>query len=147
MSRKRPKSLDAPIVIQMIQFEAWAYARCDQWKKSYRYTLVSEFRLHITNAKNAIIRAFELSNTMKEEKRYLYSIAMGELSIIESNMDIMIMDNIGVMSEKEWAESAKRIDDIRIALSRLLNSLNKGVGGSECLNYGTSSVSANYKDA
>lgn len=146
MSRKRPKSLDAPVVIQVIQLEAWAYLRCDQWKKSYRYTLVNEFRTHITNTKNTIIRAFELSNKLKEEKSYLYSVALGELSIVESNMDIMIMNEINVMSEKEWAEVAKRIDDIRMALSRIQNSLNKGVGGSECLNFGTDSVSANYKD-
>lgn len=143
MPRKRPKSLDAPVVVQIRKLEAWAYINADGWKKSYRYTLVNEFRSHITNAKNAVIRAFELQNKHREEKGYLYSVAMGELSIVESNMDIMIMDEIGVMSEKAWAQAAQQIDDIRIGLSRLINSLNaKGASGSECLNFGTDSVSA-----
>ena len=68
MPRKRPKSLDSPIVVQARRLEAWAYLRCDQWKKQYRYTLVNEFRSHITEAKNEIIRAFELSNKFKKEK-------------------------------------------------------------------------------
>ena len=130
-------------MVQIRKLEAWAYINADGWKKSYRYTLVNEFRSHITNAKNAVIRAFELQNKHREEKGYLYSVAMGELSIVESNMDIMIMDEIGVMSEKAWAQAAQQIDDIRIGLSRLINSLNaKGASGSECLNFGTDSVSA-----
>ena len=35
----------------------WAYVRCDQWKRTYRHTLVNDFRKHITDAKNEIIRA------------------------------------------------------------------------------------------
>lgn len=147
MSRRRPKSLDAPVVIQLRQLEAWAYKRCDKWKKTYRYTLVNEFRMHITTTKNTVIRAFELPNKYRDEKGYLYSVAMGELSIVESNMDIMIMDQFCVMSEKEWAEAAKQIDDIRVALSRLLNSLSKGASGSESPNFGTESASAGHKDA
>ena len=148
MSRKRPESLDAPVVMQLRKLEAWAYLRCDQWKKSYRYTLVNEFRCHITTAKNNVITAFEMQNRYRDEKGYLYSHAMGELSIVESNMDIMIMDQFCIMSEKDWAEAAKQIDDIRIALSRLINSLsNKGTSGSESLNFGTESASAGHKDA
>ena len=147
MSRRRPKSLDAPVVMQIRQLEAWSYMRCDKWKKTYRYTLVNEFRSHITAAKNTVIRAFELPNRYRDEKGYLYSVAIGELSIVESNMDIMIMDQFCVMSEKEWAEAAKQIDDIRVALSRLLNSLSKGTSGSESPNLGTGSASAGHKDA
>lgn len=143
MPRKRPKSLDAPVVVKMRQLETWAYIQVDHWKKSYRYTLVNEFRSHITNAKNAVIRAFELQNKCREEKGYLYSVALGELSIVESNMDIMIMDEIGIMSEKAWEQAAEMLDDIRVGLSKLINSLNaKGASGSECLNLGTDSVSA-----
>ena len=133
--------------MQIRQLEAWAYMRCDKWKKTYRYTLVNAFRSHITAAKNTVIRAFELSNRYRDEKGYLYSVAIGELSIVESNMDIMIMDQFCVMSEKEWAEAAKQIDDIRVALSRLLNSLSKGTSGSESPNFGTGSASAGHKDA
>ena len=50
MPRKRPKSLDAPVVVQIRKLEAWAYINADGWKKSYRYTLVNEFRSHITAA-------------------------------------------------------------------------------------------------
>ena len=49
--------------------------------------------------------------------------------------------------QKEWAEAAKQIDDIRVALSRLLNSLSKGTSGSESPNLGTGSASAGHKDA
>lgn len=147
MPRKRPKSLDAPVVVQALTLEAWAYKRADQWKRSYRYTLINEFRSHITLAKNNIINAFELPNKCKEQKCMLYSAAMGALSIVESNMDIMIMPDFGIMSEKEWSEAAKMIDDIRVALARLINSLPKGVSGSELPIFGEEGVTAGYKDA
>lgn len=127
--------------------EAWAYLRCDQWKRSYRYTLVNEFRTHITEAKNAIIRGYELQNRYSDEKVYHYRTALAELAIVESNADIMIMDNFCIMSEKEWSQAAQQMDDIRIGLSRLVNSLTKGVGGSEPLNFGTAGDSTDHKDA
>ena len=147
MIRKRPKSLDAPVVNKAIQLEIWAYTRCDQWKRSYRYTLVNEFRQHITAAKNEIITAFELQARLRNEKLYHYSRAITELSIVESNMDIMIHDNFNVMSEKEWEDCAEKIDGIRDGLSRLINSLTKSASGSESPNFGTGSASADYKDA
>lgn len=146
MPRKRPKSLDAPVVMTARRLEAWAYLRCDQWKKQYRYTLVNDFRSHITAAKNELIRGFELHNRFKGEKLYHYNLAQTELALTESCMDIMIMDEFCIMSEKEWAQAAMQIDEIRMGLSRLANSLTKGVGGSESSNCGTESVSANYKD-
>lgn len=132
--------------MQLRQLEAWSYLRCDQWKKTYRYTLVNEFRTHITEAKNAVIRAFELQNKFREEKGYLYGLAVDELSIVESNMDIMIMNEFAIMSEKEWAQAAAMIDTIRVGLAKLINSLNR-VSGSEFPNLGTESASADYKDA
>ena len=147
MLRKRPKSLDAPVVSQLIRLEMWAYKRCDQWKRSYRYTLVIEFRQHITAAKNEAITGFELHSKLRNEKLYHYNRALTELSIVESNMDIMICDDFNVMSEKEWADCAAQIDGIRGGLSRLINSLIKSDSGSECPNFGTDSVSADYKDA
>lgn len=147
MALKRPKSLDAPVTVEIIQFEGWAYLRCDQWKRSYRYTLVNEFRSHITETKNCIIKAFELPNKHREQKQYLYSCAMGELSIVESNMDIMVSNDFCIMSEKEYADAAKRIDNIRSALLRLINSLPKGASGSELPIFGAEGVTAGYKDA
>ena len=147
MLRKRPKSLDAPVVNATIRLEAWAYKRCDQWKRSYRYTLVNEFRQHITTAKNDIITAFELHNSLRREKLQHYSHALTELSIVESNMDIMICDDFNVMSEKEWADCAMQIDNIRGGLTRLISSLIKSASGSEFPNFGTESASADYKDA
>lgn len=125
----------------------WAYKRCDQWKRKYRYTLVNEFRLHITAAKNEIITGFELHAKLRNEKLYHYNRAFTELSIVESNMDIMIYDDFNVMSEKEWAECAALIDGIRIGLSRLINSLIKCDSGSDFPNFGTGSASTDYKDA
>ena len=147
MLHKRPKSLDAPIVHQAIQLEMWAYKRCDQWKRSYRYTLVNEYRQHITAAKNEIITSFEMHARLRNEKLYHYNRAVTELSIVESNMDIMIHDDFTVMSEKEWAECAALIDGIRGGLSRLINSLVKSDSGSEFPNFGTESASTDYKDA
>lgn len=142
MLHKRPKALDAPIVNQLIRMEAKAYVRADQWRKKYRYTLVTEFRQHITIAKNETIVAFELQARYREEKLYHYNRALAELTMVEANMDVMIMDEIGVMSEKEWAEFAQQIYGIRDGLSRLISSLAKSAGGSESLNLGTESVSA-----
>jgi hypothetical protein len=147
MPRKRPKSLDAPVTNQVKRLEAWAYLRCDQWKRSYRYTLVNEFRIHITAAKNAIIRGLELQSRYREEKVYHFRSAFAELSIVESNMDIMIMDSFCIMSEKEWSQAAQQIDDIRIGLSRLVNSLTHNVGESELPNLGTEGDSFDHKDA
>ena len=84
---------------------------------------------------------------MRNEKLYHYNRAITELSIVESNMDIMIYDDFNVMSEKEWAECAALIDGIRGGLSRLINSLIKSDSGSEFPNFGTESVSADCKDA
>lgn len=145
MPRKRPKSLDAPVTNQAKRLEAWAYLRCDQWKRTYRFTLVNEFRTHITAAKNAIIHGLELQNRYRDEKLYHFTNALSELSIVESNMDIMIMDNFCIMSEKEWSQAAAQIDDIRIGLSRLINSLNRGE--SEPLNFRTKGDSTDHKDA
>ena len=74
--------------------------------------------------------------------------AIAELSIVESNMDHMMSDEIGIMSEKDWANTAILIDSIRSELAKLINSLNaKGAGGSESSNHGTGSESAGNKDA
>ena len=121
--------------------------RCDQWKKSYRYTLINEFRVHITEAKNAYFTGYDMLMRYRSDKAVLFSRAYAELTIVESNMDHMIADQFCIMSEKEWAQAAQMIDDIRVGLSRLLSSLTKGVGGSELPNFGTEGVSADYKDA
>lgn len=147
MQRKRPKSLDAPIVVQLIRLEAWAYKRVDQWKKSYRYTLVNEFRSHITAAKNDVITAFEMSARLRNEKIYHYHRAYSELSIVESNVDIMILDDFCIMSEKDYEACAIQIDDIRKGLSRLISSLAKSAGGSESSEFAMERESVSYKDA
>lgn len=148
MSRKRPKSLETNVYRKLWQLEHWAYTRVDAWKKSYRYSLINEFRGHITFAKNAYIAGFELLGRFKDDKVNYFRASMGELSIVESNMDHMISDDIGIMSKKEWAQAAALIDSIRVELTKLINSLNaKGAGGSESSNFGTESVSAGYKDA
>lgn len=147
MPRKRPPCLDAPVVVDLRGLEKWAYLRCDEWKKAYRYTLINEFRCHITAAKNAVISAFELHSRMQREKANLYSAALGELAIVESNMDLMIDQEFNIMSGKQWSEAAKMIDNIRIALKRLMSSLGKGTSGSEPAIFGEQGVSAGYKDA
>lgn len=147
MPRKRPKSLDTDVARNLWKLEHWAYMRCDQWKRSYRYTLINEFRVHITEAKNAYIQAFDMLARFKREKAVPYSKAYGELSIVESNMDHMIADQFCIMSEKEWAQAAEMIEDIRVGLSRLTSSLTKSVGGSELPIFGEEGVSADYKDA
>ncbi len=147
MLRKRPPALDAQVVKQSIDLEAKSYLRCDQWKKKYRWTLVNDFRACITRAKTEIITAFELPNKFRDEKLFHYGLAQGALTVAESDMDIMIRDEFGVLSEKEWEEFAIMIYDIRGGLSRLINSLAKSAGGSESLDFGKESVSAGYKDA
>ena len=128
------------------RLEAWAYLRADQWKKQYRYTLVDDFRRHITEAKCAIIRGFELPPKFAKEKLYQYSEAQAELVIVESDMDMMIMPDFGIMSEKDWANAAMQIDEIRVGLSRLANSLNKSVSGSESPECAMGSAPAGHKD-
>lgn len=146
MSRKRPKSLDAPVVTKARRLEAWAYVRADAWKKKYRYTLVNDFRQHITAAKNDAICGLDLYNKFAREKLYHYNRAQISLSLAESCMDLMITDEIGVMTREEWEKAAILIDEIRAGLARLVSSLTKGVGGSESPNFGTESASADYKD-
>lgn len=65
----------------------YAYVRGDKWKKSYRYTLIDEFRKHITFAKNAYIYGYEKLKRFRDEKEDCYMAAMAELSIVESNKD------------------------------------------------------------
>lgn len=148
MPRKRPKSLETEVYRKLWQLEHYAYVRCHMWKKSYRYTLIDEFRQHITAAKNAYILGYETLLRFRNEKTKCYNAAIAELSAVESNMDHMIADDIGIMSEKDWANAAVLIDSIRVELAKLINSLNaKGTGGSESLDFGTGSESAGNKDA
>ena len=86
------------------ELEHKAYLRAHAWKKSYSYTLIDEYRQHITFAKNAYITGYEMLMRYKEEKAQCYKASIGELSIVESNMDHMMANDIGIMSEKEWAE-------------------------------------------
>lgn len=146
MPRKRPKSLDAPVVMQARRLEAWAYIRADEWKRKYRYTLIQEFRQCISRVKDSIIEGFELPNRYRNAKAERYTFAQIELAKAEGKMDLMVSPDFGVMNDKEWAQAAIMMDDIRTGLSRLVNSLNKGVGGSGSPDFGTGSVSADYKD-
>ena len=148
MPRKRPKSLETEVYRKLWQLEHYAYVRGHMWKKSYRYTLIDEFRQPITAAKNAYILGYETLLRFRNEKTKCYNAAIAELSAVESNMDHMIADDIGIMSEKDWANAAILIDSIRVELAKLINSLNaKGTGGSESLDFGTGSESAGNKDA
>lgn len=149
MPRIRPKSLDTEVYRKLWRLEHWAYINERKWKKTYRYSLIEEFRQHITFAKNAYVNGYEMFGRYREDKARCFKAAMGELSIVESNMDHMVAPDIGIMSDKMWAEAAMQIDSIRVELSKLVNSLNpnKGAGGSESLNFGTGRETAGHKDA
>ena len=117
-------------------------------KKTYRYSLIEEFRQHITFAKNAYITGFEMLGRFHDEKARCFKAALGELSLVESNMDHMIAPDLGIMSDKMWAEAAMQIDSIRVELSKLVSSQNaKGAGGTDSSNYGTGRDTAGHKDA
>lgn len=130
------------------ELEKWVYIRGEEWKKKFRYSLVNEYRCCISRCKDEIITAFELPLRFREDKRNHYIAAQIELAKAEARMDLMIMPEIGVMSDKEWAQAAMLIDDIRVMLSRLVNSLcSKGVGGSDFPECAMESETADYKDA
>lgn len=134
--------------MQARELEKWVYIRGEQWKKKFRYSLVDEYRKCISKSKDEIITAFEMPNRWRARKQEHYAQAAIELAKAESRMDLMLMPEIGVMSDKEWAQAAAMIDDIRIALTRLTNSLNaKGIGGSDCPDCGMERETADYKDA
>lgn len=134
--------------MQARELEKWVYIRGEQWKKKFRYSLVDEYRKCISKSKDEIITAFEIPNRWRARKQEHYAQAAIELAKAESRMDLMLMPEIGVMSDKEWAQAAAMIDDIRIALTRLTNSLNaKGIGGSDCPDCGMERETADYKDA
>ena len=58
--RKRPISLETDVYRKLWDLEHKAYLRAHAWKKSYRYTLIDEYRQHITFAKNAYITGYEM---------------------------------------------------------------------------------------
>lgn len=148
MSRKRPKSLETDVYRKLWLFEHWAYINICKLKKTYRYSLVEEFRQHVTFAKNSYIAGYELYARFRDEKLRFFTAAIGELSIVESNMEHMVTPDLNIMSEKMWADAAIQIDNIRIELKKLINSLNiKSSGGSEPLNFGTAGGSSGHKDA
>ena len=148
MQRKRPKSLETKVYQKLWNLEHLSYTRADSWKKSYRYTLINEFREHITFAKNSYIAGYEIRGKFKNEKLKYFNYSLAELSIVESNLDHMVMGDIGIVKEKEWSQIAGLIDSIRVELTKLINSLiAKGAGGSESLDFGIESVSAGNKDA
>jgi len=80
--RKRPISLETDVYRKLWELEHKAYLRAHAWKKSYRYTLIDEYRQHITFAKNAYITGFEMLVRYKEEKVQCYKASIGELSIV-----------------------------------------------------------------
>lgn len=148
MPRKRPKSLETEVYRKFRELEHWAYVNGVRWKKTFKYDLIKEFREHITLAKDAYIKGYEKLGRYSVEKAKCFRGAYEELAIVESNMDHMIAPDICVMSDKEWAQAASMIDDIRIALTRFTNSLNaKGIGGSDCPDCGMGRETADYKDA
>ena len=98
-TRSRPRALDTEVVAQVLKLEAWAYLRGEAWKKYYRHSLIEEFRKSIT------------------------SYAHSDLTEAESHMDLMIQPEFNIMSEKEWCHAAQLMDEIRVALHKLINSL------------------------
>ena len=146
MPRKRPKSLDSQIVMKARELEKWVYIRGSEWKKKFRYSLVEEYRQSTSRCKDEIITGFELPKRYSEQKKIHYISAQIELVKAESRMDLMIAPEICIMSDKEWAQAAILIDDIRIGLSRLVNSLMQGVGVSEPRDFGNEGENANHKD-
>lgn len=124
MPRIKPKSLETEIHRKLWSFEHWAYLNSIKWKKTFRHDLIKEFREHITYAKNAYITGYEMLGRYHEEKLQCFKATLGELSIVESNMDHMVAPDLGIMSDKTWAEAAQQIDSIRVELSKLINSLN-----------------------
>ena len=115
--RKRPKSLETKVYQKLWNLEHLSYTRADSWKKSYRYTLINEFREHITFAKNS----------------YMDHMVMGDIGIVnkkEWSQIAGLIDSIRV-------ELTKLINSL----------IAKGAGGSESLDFGIESVSAGNKDA
>ena len=83
MPRKRPKSLETEVYRKLWQLEHYAYVRGHMWKKSYRYTLIDEFRQHITAAKNAYILGYETLLRFRNEKTKCYNAAIASSQATE----------------------------------------------------------------
>ena len=122
-TRSRPRALDTEVVAQVLKLEAWAYLRGEAWKKQYRHTLIEEFRKSITSAKKHAVKALDLPMALKEQKYKNFCYAHADLTEAESHMDLMIQPEFNIMSEKEWCHAAELIDEIRVALHKLINSL------------------------
>jgi len=140
MPRQRPKSIDAEVTKKLIAFEAYVYKRAENWKKLYRYTLIDEFRRHITSARLNTVAGLDYRMRYRSKKSTCFEDALVDLTLAESSMELMIQDEINIMSAAEWSECAARIDEVRINLSRLLSSLK--ASGSESPNCGTETASA-----
>ena len=121
-TRSRPRALDTEVVAQVLKLEAWAYLRGEAWKKYYRHSLIEEFRKSITSAKKHAVKAY-LPMTLKEKKHKYFCYAHSDLTEAESHMDLMIQPEFNIMSEKEWCHAAQLMDEIRVALHKLINSL------------------------
>ena len=78
MPRKRPKSLETDVYRKLWQLEHYGYVRIHLWKKSYRYTLIDDFRQHITAAKNAYVLGYEILLRFRNDKVKCYNAAHGE---------------------------------------------------------------------
>lgn len=127
MQNFRPKNkvLDTEVIRLCRKMEDAGYALYDLWKKSYRYTLVSDFRSDLREIRVNIIKAYTTDKRLPAGKLYYYGKAKAALANMECDMEHMVGGNINIMSYSQWAEFAENMDKVSGMVEKLVNTLEK----------------------
>ena len=127
MQNFRPKNkvLDTEVIRLCRKMEDKGYELYDLWKKSYRYTLITDFKNDLRDIRVNIIKAYTTDKRLPAGKLYYYGKAKAALSNMECDMEHMVGGNINIMSYSQWAEFAEIMDKISGMVEKLVNTLEK----------------------
>lgn len=81
-------------------------------EKSYRYTLVSDFRQDLREIRVNIIKAYTTDKRLPAGKLYYYGKAKGTLANAECDMEHMVGNPVNIMSYSQWADFAEIMDKV-----------------------------------
>lgn len=123
--RPKNKVLDTEVIRLCRQMERMGYEFYDKWKKSYRYTLVSDFRQDLREIRVNIIKAYTTDKRLPAGKLYYYGKAKGALANAECDMEHMVGNPVNAMSYSQWADFAEIMDKVSGMVDKLVSTLEK----------------------
>lgn len=123
--KRRNKVLDTEIVKLCFKLEIITYKLMDLWKKRYKYTLTESFRRQVENLRESTVCALRYDKTYVQQKKDFYNLANSSLDNIEYMLEMMVSNELQIITNKQYAEIAEIVDEIGNMVDRLAHSLDK----------------------